>query len=366
MATKSKPTGNPDWKGQLQRLLNDNNELHSLRKKKVSHSTQSARAHGLFRIFRLLRDAGFLVAPSSLGGRHLEFLMGYWTASPDIEEGLRIRASKLRVPDAPFSAAYIQQQLSFLRALCEWTGKPGLVLPARSYVSDPGLVSRTGNATRDRTWSGAMVDTEAVLATVYQAHPVVGFQLEVLLAFGLRRKEAVMFSPALSEVPVDALPPNASDGRYLAFVRVKRGTKGGRVRYTALRSDWQRKVLDRAKEIAPRPGMHIGVPGLTLKQALTLFSNVMNRCGVTRRVLGVTAHGLRHEFAADLYFELTTLPAPIKGGPVDIAPEVMEAAYLEVARQLGHGRPRITGAYLGSRRAGRKLDDRQAEVAVKS
>jgi integrase len=351
MAMKSKPTGNPDWKGELQGLLDDNNELHALRRKTNSHRTQAARAHGVFRMFRLLRHAGYRIGPLSLGGRHVEFLMAYWTADPAIAEGLRTRGSKLQVRDVPYSAAYIQQQLSFLRALCAWIGKAGLVLPAHRYVSNPELVSRSGNATRDRTWSGSMIDADEVLAVVYQADPVVGFQLEVLLVFGLRCKEAVMFSPALAEVPAHALPAEMSEGSYLAFVCITRGTKGGRVRYTALRNDHQRKVLERAKEIAPHPGMHIGRPGQTLKQALTRFRNVLHRCGVTRRVLGVTAHGLRHEFAADLYFELTEVPAPVKGGPLNLDPKVMEAAYLEVARQLGHGRPRITGAYLGSRRS---------------
>jgi hypothetical protein len=240
--------------------------------------------------------------------------------------------------------------LSFLRALCDWIGKPGMVLPAKSYVSDPALVSRSTNAVRDRTWSGAQVDVEAVLAKVTQADPVVGLQLEVMLRFALRRKEAVMFCPALAEVPAHALPAGASPGDYLAFLRVKRGTKGGRVRYTAIRNDRQRQVLERALAAAPRPGMHIGRPGQSLKQALDRFSNVLRRCGVSRRQLGVTAHGLRHDFAADLYFELTDMPAPIKGSPANIDPAVMSAAYLEGARQLGHGRPRITGAYLGGRR----------------
>jgi len=349
--SRKRRTGNPDWKGELQRLLNANNERHALRGKVVSHSTQHSRAHGLFRVFRLLREAGFLAGPTSLGGRHIEFLVRYWTADPAIEEGLRTRASKLALRKTPFSAAYIQQQLSFLRALAEWTGKPGLVLPARHYVDDPALVSRASNATRDRSWSGANIDSAKVVDDVTKVDPVVGLQLEVLLAFGLRRKEAIMFSPALAVVPAHALPAGVDALEYLAFLRIKRGTKGGRLRFTAIRNDVQREVLARALAVAPRPGMHIGRPGLSLKQALARFSNVMQQCGVTRKVLGVTAHGLRHDFAADLYYELAQVPAPIKGGVPGASSEVMTAAYLEVARQLGHGRARVTGAYLGTRAA---------------
>jgi hypothetical protein len=350
MAKNRKFTGNPNWKGELQGLLRKHNEMHAWRNKTIAFSTREARACGLFRIFHLLRDGGYKVGPYSLGGRHIEFLVGYWTADPSIEEGLRSRGSSLAMRAYPESPAYIQQKLSFLRTLCGWVGKPGLVLPAQKYVGDPALVTRSTNAQRDRTWSGSNVDVEAIMTKVTQVDPVVGFQLEVLMAFGLRRKEAVMFSPALAEVPAHALPNGVDAGAYLAFLRVTRGTKGGRLRFTAIRNDKQRQVLERALMVAPKPGMHIGRPGLSLKQALTRISNVLRRCGVTKRDLGVTAHGLRHEFAADLYFELTELQAPIKGGPVDLDPAVMRGAYLEVAHQLGHGRPRITGVYLGGRR----------------
>lgn len=343
-----------DWKGDLQRLIDRHNGRHAVRSKTVSHSTQAARASGLFRIFKLLRSAGFKIGPSSLGGRHIDFLMGYWTADRTIEAALRLRGSTLPLLETPLSAAYIQQQLSFLRALSDWIEKPGLVRPAQSYGCDPALVTRASNATRDRTWSAANVDVGQVVAEVGQIDAVVRLQLELILAFGLRRKEAVMFCPTLAEVPVFALPAGAGSERYLAFVRVKRGTKGGRVRYTAIRNDYQRDVLRRALAAAPHRGSHVGRPGLSLKQSLDRFSNVLHRCGVTQRALGVTAHGLRHEFASDLYYELTHVPPPIKGGMPSTDPAVMEHAYLEVAQQLGHGRARITGAYLGSRSDGRR------------
>jgi hypothetical protein len=142
-----------------------------------------------------------------------------------------------------------------------------LMLPAKRYVDDPALVERSGNAQRDRTWSGAQIDIDAVLSTVHAADPIVGLQLELARAFGLRRKEAVTFAPALAEVPKHALPANAVAGDYLAFARVKRGTKGGRIRYTAIRTDYQKEVMARARAIAPRAGMHVGRPGQSLKQA---------------------------------------------------------------------------------------------------
>jgi integrase len=74
---------------------------------------------------------------------------------------------------------------------------------------------------------------------------------------------------------------------------------------------------------------------------------VLTLVGATKAGLGVTPHGLRHQFAEDLSFDLTGLDAPARGGAPEHDPALRQAVYLEVARQLGHGRPRISGAHLG-------------------
>jgi integrase len=73
----------------------------------------------------------------------------------------------------------------------------------------------------------------------------------------------------------------------------------------------------------------------------------MRKAGITRKVLGVTPHGLRHQLACDLYIELAELPPPIRGGDSHNDPEVLRQVLLEVARQLGHNRTQIVGAYCG-------------------
>lgn len=339
-------TDEKNWKSALGRIVAENNWKHATKDKGVSHRTQEERRNILFRIFKLLRDASFKFAPYKIGGRHIEFLMRYWTAAPKVEEELKKRGSKLRALQSPLMPSTIQSMLSTLRTYCEWINKPGMVRSAEHYV-DKSLVRRNSNTTRDRTWSGANVDPADIVAKVTQADPVVGLQLEVMLAYGLRRKEAVMFCPTRACVPAYALPDDETSTQYLSFLEVKRGTKGGRVRYVALRSETHKSVYERALKAAPHEGSHIGYPGKTLKQALDRFSNVLRKYGVTKKQLGVTPHGLRHEFASDLYYELTDALPPVKGRHPHLAREVMEAAYREVAHQLGHGRPQISGAYLG-------------------
>jgi integrase len=131
-------------------------------------------------------------------------------------------------------------------------------------------------------------------------------------------------------------------------LRIKRGTKGGRLRYAAVRTAQQRQALARARCLARQDWGHIGHPGLSLKQSLDLFSNVVRSVGLTKNDLGVTPHGLRHQFAGDLYFDITQVQPPVRGGELFIDREVMADAYRQVAEQLGHCRKQISNAYLGS------------------
>lgn len=356
--------GEKYWKKELREIIDRFNDRHKDRDKVISYATRSARRQGLIRIFVLLHQLGHHARPRNFSVRHIQSLMAYWTAKPD-PTNLRPAAATIKRPNRPYSAAYIQQQLSFLRAYSEWIGKPGLVLPAERYVEDKCLVHRTYTAQRDMSWKGNGVDAINVIGRVAEIDKHVAVQLQVMLAFGLRRKEAVMFAPHAAEVPLHALPEaHRSDAKYLGFLKIKRGTKGGRLRYAAVRTDEQRGALAAAESMARGQRGHIGRPGLTLKQSLDLFSNVVRQVGLTKKELGITPHGLRHQFAGDLYFDIARVNAPVQDGELLVDAAAMRDAYQQVARQLGHNRPQISNAYLGSpcRSAANKMNP-AAEVS---
>lgn len=296
-------SNNNDWKMQLDEILLKHNGSHALREKTVSHSTMAARKDGLERAFAVLRGLGLKPTPHNLSSRHIQALMDYWTGRPQSQTAAAGAIAMRR----PYSAAYIQQQLSFLRVFGRWIGKPGLVLGAGNYTEDDALITRHYAAEYDKSWSGNGIDIDKVIDAVAAADEHVATQLRMLLAFGLRRKEAVMFCPHGAEVPAYALPagyPQAGVDRYVSFVRIKRGTKGGRLRFAAVRNDAQRRALAEAHRLARFRHSHIGHPHLSLKQSLDLFSNVVRTVGLTKAELGVTPHGLRHEFAGDLFFDI--------------------------------------------------------------
>lgn len=94
----------------------------------------------------------------------------------------------------------------------------------------------------------------------------------------------------------------------------------------------------------------ISDPTLSLVQAIRHLRYVMERFGVTKAMLGVTPHGLRHQYAGDEYRALTGEAPPVSGGGA-VARDLDTAARLAIAGRLGHGRVEISNVYLGSRKA---------------
>ena len=280
-------SNNPNWKRSLQDKINEHNRQHGSKPKGVSNKTMHERACSLFRSFTLSAVVS--------GIRSIPAASPVGTSRCSLTTGPAMRASPTGVGSAvcamlerPHSTPYIEQQLSFLRVYADtWIGKPGMVHPLADYVDDPARFKRSYTAKEDRSWEGNQVEFTSIVEKVEAIDPRVAAQLALQLAFGLRRKEAVMFMPHIAVVPAESVPTSqhASD-RYAVFLRVRRGTKGGRLRFVAIRDDDQRSALDLALQFAPRPSSHLGHPGLSLKQSLKRFDNVMQKVGITKRQLG--------------------------------------------------------------------------------
>ncbi len=165
----------------------------------------------------MLRKMGFRLQLRGLPPHHIEALMRYWTADSGVADELAKRGAQANLqPRAhPLSAAHIQGQLSVLRTFCSWIGKAGMVRDAKHYMTPDRchLVSRKSAAEADKSWHAAGVDFDAVYAKVRARCIYVATQLEVMMAFGLRRKEAVMFSPRLAVVPGSTVCPHSDPAK---------------------------------------------------------------------------------------------------------------------------------------------------------
>lgn len=313
------------WKAVLAALLRVYNRQHATKMKDVSFATQEDRETLLYAAFGELREAGYKLDPRSLGDKHVKLLVTHWVA-----RGL--------------AAGTIQDYLAILRTFGNWIGKPGLVRQPECYVDDPEHVKRCGVAQRDKSWIGHGVDVWQIIVELaaYDEHAAVHVLL--MYMFGLRVKEVAMLRPHVDVVLATALGIVAPSAEYYLWIR--RGAKGKRRRPIPIDSPEKWEAIKRAQNLVSAKRGHLGYPGLSLKQTLKRISDVLTRFGITEKDLGITAHGLRHQYGHGVYRAAAGVEPPVRGGPA-IDPKLDTAARLKVAEQLGHARKQISGAYLG-------------------
>lgn len=318
------------WRAQLQSIIKEYNWRHASKDKGVAFKTMHERKTFLFSCFRMLRaaDPPFKPEPRNLADKHVRYLVGQW-----VDRGL--------------TPGTLQVYLCNLRTFCEWTNHPGLVLPLERYLSDPALAKRTCVAKEDKSWIAHGVVPAEKFAEIRAYDRRVACWLLLCLVFGARLKEVVMLRPHLAEIDGELLfIADFRAERPETYLELLRGTKGGRIRWVPVDTTEKRAALEEAKQLVKSEIGHLGDPTKSLRQNMRRFKYVCDKFGITKAKLGVTIHGLRHQYAAERYEKFSGTPAPVRGG-ASIAREVDRAARLQVAEELGHSRENVTGAYLG-------------------
>jgi len=305
----------------LKELIRQNGRKAVRGTKVVSHETQDQREECLILSMRELRGLGYkLESPYNLKQRHVFALVGAWE-------------------ERQLSASTIANRLSILRAFSLWIGKPGMIQKSTDFVKNPDTVRRHQATTEDKSWSAAGIDIDATIRLIEQYDRQVGLQTRLMKAFGLRKKEAVMFRPLQADLGL--------------AIRVRDGTKGGRERVVPIETDEQREVLALAKKSVRYARDHVGHPDLNLEQAIRRVNYVFEKFGITKSGLGITAHGLRHEHLNNLYETITGVPSPVRSGSIaaDIDCHLHDIARARVSQEAGHARLNISDAYIGARPA---------------
>lgn len=329
------PIGTSDWIRVLGAILKKHNFKHSKKHKAVGFDTMLDRQRLYASFFRELRRQTQYhnVDPRQLANRHIEAVVSRW-----VERKLK--------------TSTIHNYLSYLRTYCGWIGKPGMVREPQYYVgAESPHAHRTQVATVDASWTAKNIDIAAKIAEVSAIDAWVGLRLELCWAFGMRPKESGHFRPHGAVIGrAQANPRDAAAFPECAeFLRIQHGTKGGRLREVPLTADTQRELLARLTA-AVAPGMYVGRPGFTSTQNSSRFYYVIRKCGIAKKLLGVVAHGLRHQFVNDAYEAETGSPSPVRGGVGRPVGDI--EARVRAARLLGHSRTRATTAYIGAQRRG--------------
>lgn len=305
-----------DPKKQITVLIDCLGNQHQKRDKRTGHLTKKARATYAIQALEELRSLGYGIKNlMNLGEKHVVALIQLW-----VKQG--------------WSASTVANRISALRWLTNALGKPGLVRDPAAYGLDPARVHRPQATQEDKSWSGRGIDVEAKVAAIEKEDPWVGAALRMMLDFGLRLTEAILFRPRTAVVG--------------NVVRVEDGTKGGRTRQVEVRTPAQRHALKAAAEMAARSERgNLIPPRKEPSQQRGRIYYVLRKHGICKAASGCTPHGLRHQFAGDRYEALSGTPPTVRGGSGILDAAAEEEAKRTLTNELGHSRVGILSAYLG-------------------
>jgi integrase len=216
----------------------------------------------------------------------------------------------------------IKNRMSAIRWWARKVDRPNVVARSNDHYGIPKRRFVTGE-------SKARSVSDGDLEKIRDAHVLMSLALQD--AFGLRREEAIKFSPSY-----------ADKGDHLALKAS--WTKGGKARCIPIRSPLQRAVLDRAHQLAGKGSL---IPSdRNYRQQLRIYEGQTIRAGLSRM------HGLRHAYAQRRYEELTGWQSPAAGGSASKSLSVEQRkvdhdARLTISRELGHERASIVRIYIG-------------------
>ncbi len=269
-----------------------------------SFSTQATRKSILNRIANQLHELGYKhMLAKSLKPKHVEALVSLWQ-----EQGLGVGTLK--------------NLLSGLRWWARHVGKPDMI-PKDNSAFDIGKRSQV--AKESKAWELK----EAHLARITDKYVALSLRLQA--SFGLRREEAIKFSPNYA-IKDDHIKLKAS------------WTKGGRARCVPIRTVKQRRLLEKIRKLT-KGGALIPPNNNFIKQR-NHYDRQVRDAGIRN------PHGLRHAYAQRRYEELTGWKAPVAGGPASKSLSSDQRALDKraretISRELGHSREQISAAYLG-------------------
>lgn len=269
-----------------------------------SHATRAARGRALSLMASQLKEDGYrLPSARSLKPKHIEHLVGRWR-----DEGL--------------TAGTLKNRLGHIRTWATWINKTSILESNDAYGVEPRS-SFKGNRAR-------ALDYDRLERI---ADPYTRASLKLQAAFGLRREEAIKFTPRI-----------ADRGDRIALK--SSWTKGGRYREVPITHPRQRSILDEVKALAGPAAL---IPdGKRYIDQLRTYEHATLKAGLKNN------HSLRHAYAQWRYRALTGWQCPAAGGPrtAGMTPAMQAAdreARLEIAEELGHSRIDVTNTYLGGR-----------------
>ncbi len=303
-------------------------------KNRISEKTIRDRWKFWWRLVDVLYASGLkLEKIRNFGEKHLEALFADWD-----RRQLRARTIQNHLPNLRYLARQIGKQNCLEPIIEAYSERKAREARERidallaSGENSPEVV----DIQKGKAWGAHGVDAVCVIDQIMADDSLVALQLLLMRTFGMRVREAHRFRPSR----------DWQDDH----ITLRSGTKGGRTRIIPVQDEEQRQLLEHARKVARQQGGSMMPERYPEKSWRSYYYSVLRRHGVTRKILGVTSHGLRHEYAQEQYQAVADKAAPVVSGagapwnPAEI--EQDRTARLEVSAHLGHGRYDITRHYL--------------------
>jgi integrase len=270
---------------------------------------------------------------SEFNKKHAYALIGYWATT------------KRALQSDPDSSSQLQNLTTVARRICKWNGFPNAVPKSLPKILvelglDPALARRQYMAVESKAPSAKGFDPQDIVRAAYEELGVVaGLMIEGSLLFGFREREILEFRPEESDLGDK--------------IHIFRGVKNGNLsRFVPIQTQAQRDWLDRAKAVCKKhaKGILTFQPMGSIDAAISHLQYLCGdeRFGLTKKGRWKTTfHGLRHQFAQEMYKRECGYDAPVVSG-LPVPKEIDRIARQKVTNALGHHRISVTGAYLGS------------------
>ena len=263
------------WKAELLQLISEN-AGECVDGRTASQRTRQLTEQSLFNSFSTLHeDLRMTPMPRNLGEKHVRHLVQHWWLT---------QKKQLNT---------IKTDLSILRKLARWIGKPDMVRALEVYLPDIGAGTPAVNSAEPKSegWTANGIDVEKKIGEAFYLDARFGLILLAQLAFGLSAAEALTLQPW-----------KADDG---AALYVSRPGRDGHGRLIPFAIPEQRIVLDFIKQRIKKTEK-LGWMNTRNGKTATLESNMqryfsrMKAIGITKRLAGVTGDSLRVEFTLNM------------------------------------------------------------------
>lgn len=263
-----------------------------------SYATQAARADVLHQLINDLHQNGYSdFKLDKIGSRHIETIVKDWKSKELSNATMANRLSHCR---------WLSQKLNKQNIIPRTNQELGI--SRRSFVAE---IDKSNQLPEPQTMSNFI--------------PREQLSMQLAREFGLRREESMKFNVN-----------QADKGNKIEL----KGPwcKGGRPRNFEVRTQEQRNLLNKIKELTPRGSLI--EKDKTYIQAVKTFEK---HCQDNN----LKMHGLRHAYALDRYKELTGRNAPVRSDEPTPKDKIDLATREMISKELGHNRVDITNNYLG-------------------